>query len=172
MAENTDNAVATGASSSGLYVAVKFKQETIDKIVAFQELNNIPNPVPAEDLHSTVVYSRVKIDWTPEDNINLRVNTDASVLETWETRSGKNCLVWHYYSPYQHKRFKEAMEEGATYDFPEYKCHITLSYDCGDVTAEAINKPDFPILLDHEYMEELETDDDSNNDESDESNVE
>jgi hypothetical protein len=169
MADVTDQSVTTGSAASGLYVAVKFQQETIDNIVAFQTKNNIPNPVPPEDLHSTIVYSRVKIDWTPEHNINLRVNTDASILETWETRGGSSCLVWHYYSPFQHRRFKEAMAHGATYDFPQYKCHITLSYDCGDVTAEAINKPDFPILLDHEFMEVLK---DPNNDDSGPAKVE
>jgi len=170
MSQSTDNTVTPGGEASpGLYVAVKFQQETIDNIVAFQTKNNIPNPVPSEDLHSTIVYSRVPIEWIPEGHINLRVNTDASVLETWETRGGSSCLVWHYYSPFQHKRFKDAMELGATYDFPEYKCHITLSYDCGDVTAEAINKPDFPILLDHEYVEVLDA---PNNDSSGPSNVE
>jgi hypothetical protein len=170
MSQSTDNAVTAGSENSpGLYVAVKFQQETIDNIVEFQLKNNIPNPVPPEDLHSTIVYSRVNIEWTPVSNINLRVNTDTSVLETWDTRSGSSCLVWHYYSPFQHQRFKEAMSHGATYDFPEYKCHITLSYDCGDITADSINKPDFPILLDREYLEVL---DNPNNDSSGPSNVE
>jgi hypothetical protein len=156
MADVADNTVTSGGEAPGIYVAVKFKQETIDAIVEFQRRNNIPDPVSPEDLHSTVVYSRTNIDWTPAERINLKVNTDSSVLETWDTRGGKRCLVWHYYSSYQHKRFDEAMAKGATYDFPEYKCHITLSYDVGDFDTEALNKPDFPILLDHEFVEELD----------------
>jgi hypothetical protein len=139
----------------GLYVCVKFKPETIDQIVGFQKANGIPNPVEANDLHSTIVYSRKRIIWTPNTRINLRVNTDSSLLETWDTGSDKKCLVWHYNSPYQHRRFNEAIAAGATYDFPEYKCHITLSYDCDDFALNI--KPNFPILLDTEYMEDLDT---------------
>lgn len=156
MADVADQSVTAGGQSPGIYVAVKFKQETLDNIAEYQRRNNIPNPVPVEELHSTVVYSHTNIDWFPAESINLKVNTDSSVLETWETKSGKTCLVWHYYSSYQHKRFEEAMAKGATYDFPEYKCHITLSYDAGDYDAESLHKPDFPILLDHEIVEELD----------------
>jgi hypothetical protein len=168
MADVTGNSVTAGGDSSGIYVAVKFKQETLDAIQAFQDQNKIPNPVAQEDLHSTIVYSRNKIDWKPEDNLNLRVNTDASILEVWDTRGGSRCLVWHYYSPFQHRRFEAAMAKGATYDFPEYKCHITLSYDIGDFDADAINKPDFPILLDHEYVEVLDAPDKDDSGPSDE----
>jgi hypothetical protein len=52
------------------------------------------------------------------------------------------------------------MEKGATYDFPDYKCHITLSYDIGDLTVDDLHKPDFPIILDHEYKEDLDAPDD------------
>jgi hypothetical protein len=156
MADVTDQTVTAGSIAPGIYVAVKFKKETLDKIDEYQRRNNIPNPVPKEDLHSTIVYSRANIDWIPEERINLKVNTDTSVLETWDTRGGSRCLVWHYYSSFQHKRFDEAMAKGATYDFPEYKCHITLSYDVGDFNSDDLHKPDFPILLDYEIVEELD----------------
>lgn len=144
------------SESSGTYVAVKFKQETLDELGHYLRWNDIPNPVPLEELHSTIVYSREHIDWIPENHIDKVVNTNDSVLEVWDTADGKRCLVWHYYSYYQHKRFKEAMEMGATYDFDTYKCHITLSYDVGDFDVCSVHNPDFNILLDHEIVEDLE----------------
>lgn len=139
--------------SDGTYVAVKFDDSTLKLIADYQSRNNIPNPVAPGDIHSTVVYSRVPIEWSPAEDLNIEVDTEDSIIEVWDTHEGKSrCLVWHYYSAYQHKRFNEAMAKGATYDFPEYKCHITLSYDVGDFDEEQLHKPSFNIVLDHEYV--------------------
>jgi hypothetical protein len=44
-----------------------------------------------------------------------------------------------------------------------------LSYDVGtEFDADNIHKPDFPILLDHEYVEELDAPDDDDSGPSDE----
>ncbi len=46
---------------------------------------------------------------------------------------------------------------GATYDFPVYSPHITLSYD---FSGEILNLPVYnqPIFLDSEYVEDLKID--------------
>ena len=43
-----------------------------------------------------------------------------------------------------HELFNHAIDLGATYDFPEYNPHITLSYDC-DMTIEQVKKLKFPF---------------------------
>ena len=143
-------------SVDGTYVAVKFDETTLKFIAEYQSRNGIPNPVSQEEIHSTIVYSRTPIIWTPAENLDIEVDTTDSIIEIWDTHDSTRCLVWHYYSAYQHRRFKEAMAKGATYDFPEYKCHITLSYDVGDFDESQLFKPAFNIVLDHEYVSGLE----------------
>jgi hypothetical protein len=58
------------------------------------------------------------------------------------------------------KRHKELMDEHkATYDFPKYEPHVTLSYDIGDLDIKQL--PDIKELLPvinviHEYGEDLD----------------
>jgi hypothetical protein len=48
----------------------------------------------------------------------------------------------------------------AEYDFDEYKCHITLSYDIGDFDYKKLNPKDFvkSIEVVKEYQEDLNLD--------------
>ena len=63
-------------------------------------------------------------------------------------------------SPALQSRHKDLMDtHQATYDYPEYKTHLSLSYDIGDFDIKQI---DFsliahPIIFTNEYQEDLDT---------------
>lgn len=138
----------------GTYVAVRFSHDTVDRLKQLQDDLDIPNPLDPEEFHTTLVYSRKPIDWEEEDCEG--VEAKPLRLEKWETRSKDHCLVLLIDCPHLHKRFDKAMDLGATYDFPDYKPHITLSYSVGkdfDVDSPTL---DFAIELAHEYSEPLE----------------
>lgn len=143
---------------SGLYVAAYFDDETNKRIAQYLADNKIPNAIKSPGFHTTIVYSKVPVqDFEPNHTIDLEVDTLDSSIEGWITPSGKRCLVWKYSSTYLQMRFAEAMEAGATYDYDEYKPHISLSYDIGmDYDVSALAVPDFPIHLMGEYSEPLE----------------
>jgi hypothetical protein len=144
--------------SSGLYVAAYFDDETNQRIAKYLADYNIPNPIKSPGFHTTIVYSKVPVnDFEPNHSIDITVDTTDSIIEGWDTPSGARCLVWHYDSTYLRLRFEEAMEAGATYDFDEYKPHISLSYDIGqDYDVSTLPVPDFPIYLRGEYSEPIE----------------
>jgi hypothetical protein len=147
----------TPQPQEGLYVAAFFSEETNQAISDYLTTNNIPNPVAGASLHTTIVYSKVPVEgYEPQHSLEIPVNTTYSKLEVWETQTGTNCLVWSFFSPYLHIRFEEAMAAGATYDFDEYKPHITLSYDIGDFDWRLLPKPTFPIVIAGEYAESLD----------------
>lgn len=135
------------------YVACRFTDETVDGLVELQRLIDVPNPVPAHELHTTIVSSREYVPF-PLERGNVLLATEAW-LETWETQSG-NALVLRFDSDYLQDRFDVAMCLGATYDFPDYKPHITLSYDVGSCifTKEKIQ---IEIIRDLEYQESLDS---------------
>ncbi len=120
----------------GLYAAVRFSTETVDRIVKFASETGIPNLLKVEDFHSTLAYSRKPVaEFTPISELN-EIGTPSS-FEIWESppnafKPEKTfCLVLKYDSDYMHKRFNEIMSMGATYDYDEYKPHLTFSYDVG-----------------------------------------
>lgn len=145
---------------SGLYVAAFFSDETNNSINQYLIDNEIPNPVSTPGLHTTIVYSKIPVhDFEPNHSVNIDVNITYASLECWDMQDGKRCLVFHYFCPYLHIRFQEAMAAGATYDFDEYKPHVTFSYDVGpDFDVTTLPKPSFKMTIVGEYCESLDPD--------------
>lgn len=139
----------------GTYVGVRFTPETIEGLTAFQKEIGVPNPLNPEKFHATVVYSREPVEWTPQTDLT-KEDVEASGWDVFENRrDGTKCLVLRLSSEFLQERFDTAIEAGATHDFPDYKPHITLSYDIGTFETRKLALPEFPIVLDHEYVEPL-----------------
>lgn len=137
----------------GIYVAVKFSDQTVLDLKKYQEENEIPNPLDQDEFHCTIISSRFPIEWEPDEDLNVKVKPKK--IEVWNTRSGNNCLVLTIKSDYLDDQFDKAMELGATHDFDGFNPHVTLSYDVGDFDASELKLPTFPIVITKEYKEEL-----------------
>jgi hypothetical protein len=148
------------STPTGLYVAAFFSDETNQNLTKYLKDNNIPNPIVSPGFHTTIVYSRVPVNtFEPNHSVDIKINPDAS-LEAWDMQNGMKCLVLCYRSLYLDLRFQEAMAQGATYDFDEYKPHISLSYDLPpDFDVSALPLPEFPIHIIGEYAEPIELED-------------
>lgn len=145
-------------SHAGTYAAVRPSKEDGDKIKEFMRLHNIPNPEPVDKLHATLLYSRKHL---PSYKPDTSLSHDAKVhsLEVWPTKSGKNCLVAKLHSPSLCDRHTHLMDKhNATYDYPEFKPHVSLSYDIGDYDISKLKASHLPSLkMTNEYKEALDT---------------
>lgn len=139
--------------TTGLYVAAKFSESTLDEIENLQRELKIPNPVPRHKIHSTICYSRVDIPYVCSSG-SFEVATSGE-LETWDTSDGK-VLVLKLNSDYLTFRHNYARALGATHDFPDYTPHITLSYNIGPAHYKGEVK--CHVVLDREYKEPLQLD--------------
>lgn len=74
----------------------------------------------------------------------------------FETQSGTNALVLAFNSDYMRFRHDVGMALGATWDYPEYVPHITLSYDVGARKFNTDLEFDLEIVRSHEYVEDLD----------------
>lgn len=149
----------------GLYAAVKFSSDTIQKIIDFAG-KSIPNLLKKKDFHSTLIYSRKPVKgFKPTPKLNEF--GQPTKFEIWESppnafkKEKTYCLVMKYDCNYMHNRWKEAMDMGATYDYDEYKPHVTLSYDVG----KDFKISDLPSIsklgelkITNEYSEDLDVD--------------
>lgn len=156
-------------STKGTYAAVRFSDETKAAIAKYIKDNEIPNPTNTEKLHCTVLYSRKYCpDYEPLGDIDPPWIGKPEKLEVWESRGKlrdeepKRCLVMKFTCDKLVDRHNALMDEhDATYDFPEYKTHITLSYDIGDMDEAEL--PDITdsiseIVIVKEYGEDLDLD--------------
>lgn len=112
----------------GVYMCAKFCQASLEALRNVQNALEIDNPVSPEKLHTTIVYSRKTVDLFPGSELNEPAKLIG--FEKWDTKYGST-LVGIIESDYLHSRFNDAMDMGATYDYDDYKPHVTLSYDSG-----------------------------------------
>jgi 2'-5' RNA ligase len=142
-------------ANKGTYAAVKFDPETLDKIQEIQRKLNLFEPVPRDDLHSTICFSRVQVPYKPESEAKHIGQTGSFTV--FKTQTGKRALVLRIESDYLHARHKYANDIGATYDFPDYQPHVTLAYDIGAI-AQPPDIESFQVGITNEYVTDLDLD--------------
>lgn len=153
----------------GTYAAVKFDKDTVDSLQDYIRENQIPNPVAPTKMHTTLLYSRKFCpDYEAQGKISPAWIGEPIGLEVWDTNGKlrdeptKRCLVLKYKCKDLTERHEFLMDEhDATYDFPDYKPHITLSYDIGSLDEKEL--PDVSkflgdIKIVEEYGEDLDLD--------------
>ena len=137
--------------------------KTIGKIKTFIEENEIPNGVPEEKLHSTLLYSRKYLpEYEPHGHYKKSMAGTPTEFNVWKSQPDENdktsnCLVLAYDCEDLVTRHNHLMDEhGGTFDFDEYRPHVTLSYDIGDMNIDNFNPDDIgPINIVQEYGEDL-----------------
>lgn len=139
-------------NKQGTYVGVRFSSDSLDKIKSIQDKLKLYKPVPLEKLHSTVVFSREKVPY----NVETRpAKATTGKLDVFATATGKRALVMHLDSEYLTNRHEYGKVLGATWDYPDYNPHVTLSYDIGARNIKDIIEP-VELDIETEYLEDLD----------------
>lgn len=147
----------------GTYAAVRVLEPSNSAINKFIKHHKIPTSVSPKERrkHVTLLYSRTYLpDFRPDPTLTHLARFMS--YEMFDTKPGQpdstKCLVMKLSAPTLQARFAQLMSEHpATYDFPTYQPHITLSYhiprnfDVGQLPPFADD-----ILLGEEYSEDLQ----------------
>lgn len=113
-----------------MYVGVKLDGNSLAELAKLNQ--GVENKVSKGEMHITVAYSRKPISLSALGALEPPASVKAKHYSIFKTQTGENCLVLEVESPTLTARHREIIDDyGASYDFPEYKPHITLSYDCG-----------------------------------------
>lgn len=113
-----------------MFIGVRFDEASMNEIMKLSE--GVPNRTSKGELHITVAYSRKPISISALGKLAPPEQVKAKHYSIFQARSGENCLVVEVDAPGLVARHNEIIKDyGASYDFPEYKPHFTLSYDCG-----------------------------------------
>ncbi len=139
---------------TGTFVGVDFDDATVDALSALQREIGVPNPTMPHDFHCTVVASRTPIEWTP-------ISTRTSAVPIgWEMfdHGEQKALVLLLANEHLTGRHYEARMLGATWDFDEYRPHVTLSYDAADFDHTALPIPEIELGINGEFMKDFNKD--------------
>jgi len=152
-------------NQKGTYAGVHFSDDTKNSILKYVKENNIPNPTPIDKMHCTLLYSRKYCpNYKAAGDIKPFWNGTPGGFNVWEGQPDEdghkpNCLILEFKCDELTNRHNSLMtEHDATYDFPEYKTHITLSYDIGEMDINNLPKYTSPIEITNEYGEDLDLD--------------
>ena len=143
--------------TNGLFACVNFSDDTVAALTEYQKANNVQNPLE-DDFHSTVVYHTKPlpkfqalgdIDWQGKFTGLDIFNHD---------EDGGNCLVIKFSCPELEQRWKDCCDMGAEWDYDEFRPHITLSYDAGDIDLDSFPPFEGPINMVKEVSSPLDSD--------------
>jgi len=125
---------------AGTYAGYHYDKDGVALLSKYAKDAKLPNPLDPAKTHTTLLYSKKPCpNYEPLGKLESPIKCKINKMEVWPTQSKKNALVVTLTAPDMCKRHKELMDEhGATYDFDEYKPHITLSYDIGDLDVDKL----------------------------------
>jgi hypothetical protein len=137
---------------NGTYCAATYNDATSRSLEAWLLSNLIPNPVKADKIHSTIIYSRALITETAWlSNFNYQCIFWPMSIDLIEG----NILRLLINAPELHEIHYGLLSVGGTHPFDEFVPHITLSYDVGDFDCSNLKVPEIPLLVGKIYTEPL-----------------
>jgi hypothetical protein len=112
----------------------------------------------ADDLHVTVLYSREPVNW-------FKMGTDfrdkVTVMEGGPRKVDKlgdqGAVVLHFASSDLEWRHEEMIHRGASHDYPEFQCHVTITYDGGDLDLSKVEPYTGKLVFGPEIFERIDS---------------
>lgn len=153
--------IETKSNPTGTYAAVKFNRRTTKLIAEYIAKNKIPNPVHEDKLHCTLLYSKKHCPkYNPIGEKASKWKATPKEFDVFGTDT--RCLVLVLSSGDLVDRHNHLMKKhNATFDYPTYTPHVTLSYDIGDLDIESLpNIKDTisELVVSEEYGTDLDED--------------
>jgi hypothetical protein len=114
------------------------------ELIAWAREQGFRSTVPAEDMHATVTYSKQPVNWLkmggfwgwgPDTSDHLVPMGGPRLVEPI---GEQGAVALHFFSGHLEARNREMRNAGASWDFPDYMPHVTLTYDAGDVDLSKV----------------------------------
>lgn len=153
---------ANDAAPRTLYVQRKLLNAA--EFIEWAKGQGFATTTPAEDLHVTIAFSRAPVDWmkageawTGDKDGKLTVNPGGARLV--EKLGDKGAVVLLFNSSelsWRHEAIRR--DAGASWDFPEYQPHVTITYAGGDIDLSKVEPYRGKLVFGPEIFEEIDED--------------
>lgn len=114
--------------------------------VAWAEKFGVPNVIPADKMHVTIIASRTDVKCKPQTNLQ-QAYSDRGTFVMLGLDESVLTFAWH--DCYLSDRHYFLLSNGAISDWPEFRLHVTLSYDAKgfEISDEALAAMPPSIIL-------------------------
>jgi hypothetical protein len=127
-------------------------------VIAWAKKAGFKTTLPADDMHVTLAFSRDPVDWSKLDAEKEIATVDAGPSRALVRLGDKGAIVLRFDSPAMTKRWQQFRDVGASWDFPGYKPHLTITYDAGDIDLAGIKPYDGLLEFGSEVFAEVDDD--------------
>lgn len=141
----------------GIFIGLNLSEESKESIKNLQEGINLSFPVKKEDLHCTLFTSKDDFNYEPEDFGHPLEISDIKVGKI-KTQKGVDCLALFFDCEVLQTKYEFIQAKyGVTPYYKDFKLHITLSYDCGNINESEINLDEYftQLKIINEYVQPL-----------------
>jgi 8-oxo-dGTP pyrophosphatase MutT (NUDIX family) len=114
---------AADAGPKTLYVNRPLKNAAA--LVEWARAAGFKETLAPDDMHVTIAYSREPLAWPPAQEGDQ--STPAGRKRTLERLGDAGAIVLRFEDPALAARWQELRDAGASYDYPEYKPHVTFA---------------------------------------------
>ena len=110
------------------------------QLVDWAKTNGFKTTLPADDMHVTVAFSKMPVDWALVGEPLDTVSWVPASKERWIDRLGENgeAVVLRFSDPSLQARHELMRARGASWDFPAYNPHITISWQAPDLDVKVV----------------------------------
>jgi hypothetical protein len=131
-----DNGKAAGGDKKTLYVHRPLTNA--DDLITWAKAQGFATTLLADDMHVTIAFSREPVDWSAAGGTFDTLIVQAAEDRAVEQLGDKGAIVLRFESPELAARWGAFKHEGAAWDYPEYRPHVTITYDAGDVELDNV----------------------------------
>lgn len=123
-----------------------------DKLIEWAKANGCKTCLKPESMHVTLLYSKTPLVW-PQPKIDV-VTVRDYVSEVKQFDGG--ALVLHFsWMPFTARHLR-LIDAGGTSDYPEYKSHITLTYEGEGLDPKSFGQYDGDLIFGPEVFKEID----------------
>ena len=126
-------------------------------IVEWAKSNGFETTLDPIDMHVTVAFSRAEMDW-PAEQADGGMSVDGGKRSLKRLGAEGDAVVLTFEAFPLTERWKEFRSMGASWDWPSYQPHVTISYNTGDIDVSAIRPYIGPLQFGPEIFEPVKED--------------
>jgi phage-related protein (TIGR01555 family) len=149
------------AKPRSLYVSRKLLNAA--EFLKWAKGQGFKDPLPAGELHVTVCYSKMKVDWLKmgeawDSDRDGKMTVPAGGARIVEPLGDKGAVVLLFNSSSLSYRHEQLVREGASHDFDDYQPHVTISWNAGDMDLSKVEPYRGKLVFGPEIFAEIDED--------------
>lgn len=133
-------------------------------LISWAKEQGFETTTPADDMHVTVAFSRAAVDWmkageTWSGDKDGKLTVQPGGARLVEKLGDKGAVVLLFNSSdlsWRHEAIRR--DAGASWDYPEYQPHVTITYAGGDVDLSKVEPYRGKLVFGPEIFEEIDAD--------------